>query len=66
MMRTAWIWGFVSEDTCSELSLEQAHNMQLGHRYELCPGAKSMAGSGLDVWSLTWAGSGQFHWDPNY
>lgn len=47
-------------------SPEQAQNMQLGHRYELCPGAKSLAGSGLDVWSLTRAGSEPFCWDSNY
>lgn len=66
MMRTAWLRGFVSEEQCGVLSLEQAHSGQLGHGYELCPGAKSVAGSGLSVWSLTWAGSGQFHWDPKH
>ena len=66
MMLTAWIWGFVLGEKCSMLSPEQAHNVQLGHRYELCPGAKSMVGSGPDIQSLMWAGSGQFCWDPKH
>lgn len=45
-------------------SLKQAHNVQHEHRYELCRGAKSVAGSGLDIRALTWSGCRQFLWDP--
>lgn len=62
----AWIWSFIWEEKCSVLSPEQPHDMHLAHTSELCPGAKCVAGSGLDVQSLTWGGFGQFCWDSNY
>lgn len=45
---------------------EQAHGVQVGLRYELCPGANSVAGSGLDIWFLTPAQSGQLHCGPKH
>lgn len=40
---------------------EQAYDVHLGLRYELCPRANSVAGSGPDIWFLTWAQSRQFN-----
>lgn len=53
--------GFVWEEKCSVLRPEQTHDVHLGLICELCPGANSVAGSGPDIWSLTWAQSRQFN-----